>query len=181
MLDLVLLVLVCIYSQVECSRSEDRMRRISGRAFMLLQQVMDHLLLLLPLLLLAGTSTPPVPCCLLGYACCPVPGVRFTQDAPRTVLRAGLHHSRCLHQGGCNLIPFGSAREEEEGTALRSDALSSTPPLFLSLRLSLSSLICFIPRSPRKVAGAPASGTVISHCSPADQAPVRSPLTPLSF
>lgn len=147
MLDLIVLVFVCIYSQVECSRSEDRMRRISGRAFMLLQQVMDHLLL-------AGTSTPR---CLLGYACCPVPGVRFTQDAPRTVLRAGLHHSRCLRQGGCNLIPFGSAREEEEGTALRSDALSSTPPPFLSLRLSLipPSSVLFPVRRGRSLAHTP--------------------------
>lgn len=86
------------------------------------------------------TSTPPVPRCLLGYACCPVPGVRSTEDAPRTVLRAGLHHSRRLHQGGCNLIPFGSAREEEEGTALRSDARPCAPPL------SLPSPLSFLPR-----------------------------------
>lgn len=96
-----------------------------------LQQVMDH-----HHLLIARTSTPPVPGCLFGYACSPVPGVLFAEDAPRTVLRAGLHHSCCLHQGGCNLIPFGSAREEEEGTALRSDALSSTPPLSLPSPLS---------------------------------------------
>lgn len=105
------------------------------------QQVMDHFLLI------ARTSTPPVPCCLFGYACWPVPGVRRTEDAPRTVLRAGLHHSCCLHQGGCNLIPCGSAREEEGGTALRSDALSSTPPLSPSSPLSFLPHLFYSPFS----------------------------------
>ena len=57
-------------------------------------------------------------------------------------------------------------------------ALTRSRPLrpFLSLRRSLSSLICFIPSSLRKVGGAHASGTVVSHCSRADQAPLRSAL-----
>lgn len=84
----------------------------------------------------SATSVGPRPPYCFKFPGTSVPCVRFTEDAPRTVLRAGLHHSRCHHQGGCNLIPFGSAREEEEGTALRSDALSSTPPLSLPSPLS---------------------------------------------
>lgn len=64
------------------------------------------------------------------------PAVRLTEETPRTAPCAGLHHSCRLHQGGCNLIPFRSACEEEEGTALRADALSSTPPLSLPSPLS---------------------------------------------
>lgn len=133
-----------MYSRVKC------FGRIAYAESLLLQQVMHQLLLI------ARPSTPPVPCCLFGYACCPVPGVQFTEDAPRTVLHAGLHHSCCIHQGGCNLIPFGSAREEEEGTALRSDALSSAPPLSLPSPLSFLPHLFYSPvRRGRSVAHTP--------------------------
>lgn len=105
---------------------------------MVLQQVKDPLHN-------ARRSTSPVQFCLFGYAYCPSPDVRLTQGTPRTALRAGLHHSCLLHQGGCNLIPFGSAREEEEGTALRADALSSTPPLSLPSPLSFPPLSVSFP------------------------------------
>lgn len=149
--------------------SEDCRRRISGRAFMVLQQVMDHLLLI------ARTSTPQFPAASSGSR-----ALRSPASGSRR-----MRHAQCRALD-CTILA-ASTREAVIWSRLEAPvkrkrallcALTRSHPLlpFLSLRLSLSSLICFIPRSLRKVGGAHASGTVISYCSPADQAPVRSAL-----
>lgn len=76
--------------------------------------------------------TPPGLCVLPRLLhICP-PGILLAEDALRTVLNVGLHHSCRFHRGGCNPILFWRSRraacEEEEGTALRSVALSLPPP-----------------------------------------------------
>ncbi|KAK5865696.1 hypothetical protein PBY51_019945 [Eleginops maclovinus] len=60
----------------------------------------------------------------------------LAEDALCTVLNVGLHHSCCLHRGGCNPILF----EEGEGIALLlccSDALHSSPFCRVSPSFSL--------------------------------------------
>ncbi|KAK9540568.1 hypothetical protein VZT92_003010 [Zoarces viviparus] len=51
-----------------------------------------------------------------------VPGTLLAEDALRSVLNVGLHHSCRLHRGGRNPIPVRRIRraacEEEKGTAL---------------------------------------------------------------
>lgn len=118
--------------------------------------------------------TPPGLCCVLCFAY--VLGIQLTEDALRTVLNVGLHHSCRLHRGGCNPIPFGRAAVQpvKRKRALLC-ALTLSPPLlpFLpSVTLFLPHL--FTPCSVRLVGGAHASGIVASHCSPTDQAPVKS-------
>lgn len=124
-------------------------------------------------------------CCLRSYAY--VPGIPLTEDALRTVVSVGLHHSCRLHRGGCNPIPARKSRraaceeeeEEEEkvgSAALRSDALSSTPPLSCRVSPSFSHHL-FTPCSARLFGGSHASGIVASHCSPhptSDRAPLKS-------
>lgn len=118
-------------------------------------------------------------CRLRSYAY--VPGIPLTEDALRTVVSVGLHHSCRLHRGGCNPIPARKSRraaceeeeeEEEEveeekvgSAALRSDALSSTPPLSCRVSPSFSHHL-FTPCSARLFGGSHASGIVASHCSP---------------
>lgn len=65
--------------------------------------------------------------------------------------------------------------EEEEGSAaLRSDALSSTPPLSCRVSPSFSHHL-FTPCSARLFGGSHASGIVASHCPPpSDRAPLKS-------
>lgn len=71
--------------------------------------------------------TPPCVCC------ADVSAALLAEDAPRTVLHVGLHHSCHLHRGGSNPILFGvavQACEEEEGTGSELwRSLPSTPPL----------------------------------------------------
>ncbi|TKS68394.1 F-box/WD repeat-containing protein 7 [Collichthys lucidus] len=78
----------------------------------------------------------------------------LAEDALRTVLNVGLHHSCRLHRGGCNPILFGGAavraceERRREGTALRSDALHFLP-LFCRVSPSFS-LICSLPCSMKR-------------------------------
>lgn len=119
-----------------------------------------------------------------------LPQFRSASSGARTVLPPTSGSPRVRRAQRCALdctIPAASTREAVIWSRLEAPvkrkrallcALTRSHPLlpFLSPRLSLSSLICFIPRSVRLDGGAHASGTVVSHCSPADRAPFGSAL-----
>lgn len=119
-----------------------------------------------------------------------LPQFRSASSGTRTVLPPTSGSPRVRRAQHCALdctIPAASTREAVIWSRLEAPvkrkrallcALTRSHPLlpFLSPRLSLSSLICFIPRSVRLDGGAHASGTVVSHCSPADRAPFGSAL-----
>lgn len=89
--------------------------------------------------------TPPGLCCLLCIAY--VLGIQLTEDALRTVLNVGLHHSCRLHRGGCNPIPFGRVavqpvKRRRHCSALWRSLLHSSP--FCRVSPSFS-LICSLP------------------------------------
>lgn len=115
------------------------------------------------------------------------------EDALRTVLNVGLHHSCRLHRGGCNPILFGGAaaqpvrRKRALLCALTRSPRHSSP--FSAECHPLFSPHLFTPCSVRLVGGAHtqtqththASGIVASHCSPTDRAPVQAGATPRRF
>lgn len=70
-----------------------------------------------------------------------VPGLLLAEDAPRTELNVGLHHSCRLQRGGCNPILFGG-RGRGHCSALWRPPLHSSP--FCRVSPSFS-LICSLP------------------------------------
>ena len=129
----------------------------------------------------------------------PVPPA-LGEDALRTVLNVGLHHSCRLHRGGCNPILFGGAaaqpvrRKRALLCALTRSPLHSSP--FSAECHPLFSPHLFTPCSVRRLVGGAhaqtythththththASGIVASHCSPTDRAPVHAGATPRRF
>jgi len=91
-----------------------------------------------------------------------VPG---TLNCSREDANGGLHHSRRLHQGGCNPILFAGAVVQPVRRPLPLSA--ECHPLSPSSVHSLCSV--------RLVGGAHASGIVASHCSPpTGRAPFKS-------
>lgn len=89
-------------------------------------------------------------------------GIPLTEDAQRTVLDVGLHHSFRLHQGGCNPIPYGRAAVQpvKRKRALLCALTRSHPLLpFLPSPPSFPPHL-FTPCSVRLVGGAHPSGIV---------------------
>ncbi len=87
-------------------------------------------------------------CCLV--CCAYVPGTPLAEeDALRTALSVGLHHSCRLHRGGCNPILFGGAvvqpvKRKRALLCALTRSSPSTPPLFCRVSPSFS-LICSLP------------------------------------
>lgn len=119
-------------------------------------------------LLCRRTSAPPSRSVCAAHMS---PGAVHAEDALRTVLPVGLHHSCRLHRGGCNPILCGGAVVQparRKRTLLC--ALTRSPPLLpLQPRVTLFLPHPFAPCSRRLVGGAQTSGVVASHCSATDR------------